>query len=73
MKDAVVPVETGPVYIQLGGGGGNVSSRPDTPDRRYAMTYQGYGYSMFRILGETLHYTMHDDTGAIRDVFTVEK
>lgn len=73
LKDGLTPAEEGPIYIQLGGGGGNVSSRPNSPDPRYAMTYQGYGYSMFRVHGGKLYYTMHDDTGAVRDLFTLEK
>ena len=73
LKDGVTPVKEGPIYIQLGGGGGNISSRSDSLDPRFAMTYQGYGYSMFRVHGKELSYTMHDDTSAVRDVLKLKK
>ena len=73
LQGAAEVIEDGPVYIQLGGGGGNLSSRPDTADPRWAKTYQGFGYSMFRVHEGQLHYTMHDDTGAIRDTFVLTK
>ena len=63
----------GVVYVQLGGGGGNLSDRPRQPDLRWAKTFQGYGYSLVSILGDTLEYRMHDDTGAVRDVMTLTK
>lgn len=63
----------GITYVQLGGGGGNLSMRPRSPDIRWAKTYQGYGYSMVRILDDRLYYSMHDDNGAMRDVFTLSK
>lgn len=65
--------EGGVVYVQLGGGGGNVSDRALQPDLRWAKTYQGYGYSVISILGEELEYRMHDDTGAMRDSFSLSK
>ncbi|WP_273242529.1 metallophosphoesterase [Hyphomonas atlantica corrig.] len=69
-----VPVnEGGVIYVQLGGGGGNLSDRPQQLDLRWAKTYQGYGYSLISILGDKLEYRMHDDQGAMRDSFTLEK
>jgi hypothetical protein len=63
----------GIVYIQLGGGGGNVSARPDTPDLRWAKTFQGYGYSLFSVADNTMYIAMYDDNGAMRDQFTLVK
>lgn len=63
----------GVIYIQLGGGGGNISNRPASPDLRWIKTYQGYGYSMFRILGSSLTYEMYDSSGAMRDFFNIQK
>lgn len=73
LRGASAVVEAGPVYIQLGGGGGNRSSRPDTPDLRWAKTYQGYSYSLFRVHGNTLKVALHDDHGAVRETFTLHK
>ncbi len=63
----------GPVHVQLGNGGGNVSSRPLTQDTRFARTYQGFGYLMVQIFGDEMQITMHDHSGAVRDTFKVEK
>lgn len=65
--------EGGVVYVQLGGGGGNLSDRPRQPDLRWAKTYQGYGYSLVSVLGDKLEFRMHDDNGALRDSFTLQK
>ena len=67
------PQDDGVIYVQLGGGGGNLSDRPRQPDLRWAKTYQGYGYSLISILGDKLEYRMHDDQGAMRDSFTLQK
>ncbi|MEO1661129.1 MAG: metallophosphoesterase [Pseudomonadota bacterium] len=67
------PTDDGVVYVQLGGGGGNLSDRPQQPDLRWAKTYQGYGYSLFSVIGNRLEYRMHDDNGALRDIMTLEK
>lgn len=66
-------LEKGVTYVQLGGGGGNVSNRPAQPDLRWAKTYQGYGYSIISILDDQLHYRMYDDNGAMRDSFQLVK
>ena len=66
-------LDAGVTYIQLGGGGGNLSGRPATPDLRWAKTYQGYGYSIVSVLGDHLDYKMYDDTGAMRDAFVLVK
>ncbi len=71
--EPVTRAEGGITYIQLGGGGGNRSFRPTTPDLRWEKTFQGYGYSMFWILGTQLRYAMYDDRGAMRDYFTIAK
>jgi hypothetical protein len=63
--------EDGTVYIQLGGGGGNLSTRPVVPDLRLAKTYQGYSYTLFRILGDRMQVATHDDRGALRDQFYI--
>ena len=63
----------GVTYIQLGGGGGNLSGRPMSPDLRWAKTYQGYGYSLFSVAGDLMYIRMHDDTGALRDTLTLIK
>jgi hypothetical protein len=63
----------GPLHVQLGNGGGNVSPRPVTPDIRIARNYQGYGYLMVQIFGDEMTITMHDQSGAVRDTFEVEK
>lgn len=63
--------EDGTVYIQLGGGGGNLSTRPVVPDLRLAKTYQGYSYTLFRILGDRMEVATHDDRGALRDQFYI--
>ncbi|MEL6691911.1 MAG: metallophosphoesterase, partial [Pseudomonadota bacterium] len=65
--------EDGVIYIQLGGGGGNLSDRPRQPDLRWAKTYQGYGYSIISVFGDQLDYRMHDDHGALRDTLTITK
>ena len=65
--------EDGVIYIQLGGGGGNLSDRPRQPDLRWAKTYQGYGYSIISVFGDQLDYRMHDDQGALRDTLTIKK
>ena len=65
--------DDGVIYVQLGGGGGNLSDRPDQPDNRWAKTFQGYGYSLISAHGDTLEYRMHDDTGALRDTFSLSK
>ena len=65
--------EGGPVHVQLGNGGGNVSARPLTQDTRFARTYQGFGYLMVQIFDDEMQITMHDHSGAVRDVFEVEK
>lgn len=67
------PAAKGPIVVQLGNGGGNVSSRPAATDPRWAKSYQGFGYAMVRIHGDTLEFTMHDDTGALRDRFDIGK
>lgn len=67
------PEKNGVIYVQLGGGGGNVSDRPRQPDLRWAKTYQGYGYSLISTLGDRLSYRMHDDSGAMRDSFELTK
>jgi hypothetical protein len=73
LKSGVPDVEEGIVHLQLGGGGGNLSARPATADVRWAKTYQGYGYSLFRVHGDRMTGTMHDDQGAVRDVFELVK
>ena len=65
--------ENGVVYLQLGGGGGNLSPRPRTPDLRWEKTYQGYGFSMFWIHGNILKYAMYDDKGSMRDYLILDK
>jgi hypothetical protein len=66
-------VSGGPLHVQLGNGGGNVSPRPLTPDTRIARTYQGFGYLMVQIFGDEMQLTMHDQSGAVRDLFEIEK
>jgi hypothetical protein len=63
----------GPVVIQLGGGGGNISNRSAVPDPRWAKTYQGYGYLMVRAFGDRMELVMHDDQGAVRDHTEITK
>lgn len=65
--------DDGVIYVQLGGGGGNLSDRPDQPDTRWAKTFQGYGYSLISVHGNKLEYRMHDDAGAMRDTFSLSK
>lgn len=67
------PAARGPVVVQLGNGGGNVSARAAAPDPRWAKTYQGFGYAMVRIHGDRLEFAMHDDAGALRDRFDIVK
>lgn len=62
-----------PVYVQLGGGGGNVSNRAQVSDPRWAKTYQGYGYVMVRAFGDRMELVMHDDHGAVRDQVELRK
>jgi hypothetical protein len=67
------PAAYGPIVVQLGNGGGNVSGRAAAPDPRWAKSYQGFGYAMVRIHGDRLEFAMHDDAGALRDRFDIVK
>ena len=73
LKKDTPDLQAGITYVQLGGGGGNVSDRPLQADLRWAKTYQGYGYSIISILDDQLHYRMYDDSGAMRDSFQLVK
>ena len=77
LTDNNTDLDDGVVYVQLGGGGGNrystVPGRPQTPDLRWAKTYQGYGYSLFSVANDRMYVHMHDDNGALRDTFTLIK
>jgi hypothetical protein len=66
-------VEEGPVYLQLGGGGGNPSGPSGHPLPLWAKQFQGFGYSIFRVFGDTMEASMHDAHGALRDRFILEK
>ena len=73
LKANMPAVSGGPLHVQLGNGGGNISPRPVTPDTRIARTYQGFGYLMVQIFGDEMQLTMHDQSGAVRDLFEIEK
>jgi acid phosphatase type 7 len=63
----------GPIYIQLGGGGGNPSGPASTHNTLWAKNFQGFGYSVFRVHGDMMECCMHDAEGAMRDRFVLEK
>lgn len=73
LGDRPVSDRPGPVYVQLGGGGGNVSNRANVTDPRWAKTYQGYSYMMVRAFGDRMELVLHDDQGAVRDTAEVIK
>jgi hypothetical protein len=73
LKANMPDVSGGPLHVQLGNGGGNISPRPLTPDNRIARTYQGFGYLMVQIFDDEMQLTMHDQSGAVRDLFEIEK
>lgn len=73
VKDGAAHREDGVVYVQTGGGGGNLENA--APTRQWFMNtvYRGHHYCMVRIIGNRLNFRMVDIDGNHRDAFDLEK
>lgn len=66
-------LENGITYVQLGGGGGNLSVAGYTPDPRDAKSYVGYNYAMISVSAASLTFAMRDIEGRLRDRFELHR
>lgn len=64
---------SGVVYIQAGGGGGNLEDFSPTPSWFSGKTHRGHHYVMCYQFGDTLEIRMYNDRQAMIDIFTIEK
>jgi len=73
LMDGAVRKDNGVVYIQTGGGGGNLENA--APMRTWFMRkfYRGHHYCLLNVHGGTLDYKMYDLDGRLRDAFRIEK
>lgn len=67
------PDPSGVVYIQAGGGGGNLEDFAPTPSWFSGKTHRGHHYLMCHQFGDTLEIRMYNDQQALLDIFTIEK
>ena len=73
----MVDSRPGTTYVQLGGGGGNLAHHPmfshEISEDRWAKSYYGYGYAMFRVHGDQLTGEYYDLSGNLKDYYVIEK
>ncbi|MCB0585921.1 MAG: metallophosphoesterase [Phaeodactylibacter sp.] len=68
-----VDKRNGVIYLQGGGGGGNLEDFTPTRSWFSAKTYRGHHYFTVSVEGGELHLRMFDTEGRMRDFLTVKK
>ena len=73
IKDNLVDQKNGVIYVQGGGGGGNLEDF--APSRAWfsAKTYRGHHYFIISVHNNTLNLKMYDTEGRMRDYFDLTK
>lgn len=71
--EQAIDQRNGVIYLQGGGGGGNLEDFTPTRSWFSAKTYRGHHYFTINIVGEELHMKMFDTEGRMRDFVTIEK
>ncbi len=69
----VVDKKNGVIYLQGGGGGGNLEDFAPTRSWFSAKTYRGHHYFTVSIEGEELHLKMYDSEGGMKDFMSIQK
>ena len=68
-----VDERNGVIYLQGGGGGGNLEDFTPTRSWFSAKTYRGHHYFTISILGDNLQMKMYDSDGNMKDFMEVKK
>ena len=73
IKEGMVNTQNGVIYVQGGGGGGNLEDF--APSRAWfsAKTYRGHHYFTVNIFRNTLNLKMYDSDGRLKDYLDIEK
>lgn len=73
IKDSKVDRQNGVIYVQGGGGGGNLEDFAPTRTWFSAKTYRGHHYFVINVHDGTLNLKMYDTEGRMRDYLDVIK
>ena len=71
--DALVKETQGVIYVQCGGGGGNLEDFAPARAWFSAKTYRGHHYATITINGKQLRYQVFDAEGRMKDFMDLEK
>ncbi len=69
----VVDKKNGVIYLQGGGGGGNLEDFTPTRSWFSAKTYRGHHYFVISVEGDELHLKMYDSDGGMKDFLNLKK
>lgn len=73
IQNGKVTAHNGVIYVQGGGGGGNLEDFAPTRAWFSAKTFRGHHYLTINILGDQLSLRMYDLNGRLNDVMRLEK
>jgi 3',5'-cyclic AMP phosphodiesterase CpdA len=73
IKNNLVDKQNGVIYVQGGGGGGNLEDF--APSRAWfsAKTYRGHHYFIVTVHGDELNFKMYDTEGRLKDYLDLKK
>lgn len=72
IRNGQVDQQNGVVYIQAGGGGGNLEDFAPTRSWFGGKTYAGHHYLTVAVDARGLHVRMYDSEGRLKDLFTLD-
>ncbi len=73
IKDSKIDRQNGVIYVQGGGGGGNLEDFAPTRAWFSAKTYRGHHYFVVSVHENTLNLKMYDTEGRMRDYLDITK
>ncbi|MEM9675166.1 MAG: metallophosphoesterase [Bacteroidota bacterium] len=73
MVEELVREDEGVMYVQCGGGGGNLEDFAPARAWFSAKTYRGHHYATVTVHGNNLRFQVFDDQGRMKDLMTLEK
>ncbi|WPP50012.1 metallophosphoesterase [Catalinimonas niigatensis] len=71
--DNLVKEKSGVIYVQCGGGGGNLEDFAPARAWFSAKTYRGHHYATISVYGNKLRYQVFDSEGRMKDFLDIEK
>ncbi len=73
VREDMVDYDNGVIYIQSGGGGGNLEDFTPTPNWFSSKLQRGHHYCKVNIAGDKLFFQMIDLDGNLQDYFSLDK